>query len=57
MNNGDEKGKKQQSDSPDIEHRSKPRSDDAQYDSNTNVEMTEEEIDLVCRQIPGLLLK
>jgi hypothetical protein len=54
MNNGDEKGKKQQSDSPDIEHRNKPRSDDAQYNSDTTIEMIEEEIDLVYRQIPGL---
>jgi hypothetical protein len=40
MNNEHEKGKKQQSDSPNIKHHSKPRSDDARYDSDTTVEMT-----------------
>jgi hypothetical protein len=53
MNNRDERGKKQQSDSLDIEDLSKPRSNDAQYDSDTPVEMTEE-IDLTCRQIPRM---
>lgn len=54
MNTGDKMGSKRQSDSPDSEHCSKTRPDDAQYDSDATIEMTEEEIDLACRQIPGL---
>ncbi|XP_052157875.1 DNA-repair protein XRCC1 isoform X1 [Oryza glaberrima] len=38
----------------DKKHQSKPRSDDAQYDSDDTIEMTEEEIDLACRQLPGV---
>ncbi|TVT97524.1 hypothetical protein EJB05_57228 [Eragrostis curvula] len=54
MDSNDKKGKKRHNDSPDSEHRSKTRSDDAQYDSDATIEMTEEEIDLACRQLPGM---
>uniref|UniRef100_J3MB71 BRCT domain-containing protein n=2 Tax=Oryza brachyantha TaxID=4533 RepID=J3MB71_ORYBR len=37
----------------DKKHQSKPRPDDAQYDSDDTIEMTEEEIELACRQLPG----
>ncbi|XP_062228016.1 DNA-repair protein XRCC1-like isoform X3 [Phragmites australis] len=49
MVSGD-KGKRQQ----DTEHHSKTRSDDGQYDSDATIEMTEEEIELACRQLPGI---
>ncbi|GJN00955.1 hypothetical protein PR202_ga18182 [Eleusine coracana subsp. coracana] len=52
MNSDDKKGKKRQS--PDSEHRSKTGSNDAEYDSDATIEMTEEEIDLACRQLTGL---
>lgn len=54
MDNDDKKGKKHVSNSPDIEHRRKTRSGDAQYDSDDTIEMAEEEIDLACKQLPGI---
>ncbi|KAL6606225.1 hypothetical protein ACP70R_041878 [Stipagrostis hirtigluma subsp. patula] len=54
MNSDDKKGKKCRSNLAEAEHRGKTRSDDDHYDSDDTIEMTEEEIDLACRQIPGL---
>lgn len=55
MDVDNKKGKKCQNDSPVTEHRRKTKSDDDDhYDSDGTVEMTEEEIDFACRQLPGL---
>ncbi|XP_062233634.1 DNA-repair protein XRCC1-like [Phragmites australis] len=54
MNIDDKKGKKHRSDSPETEHRGNTRLDDDHYDSDDTIEMTEEEIELACRQLPGL---
>lgn len=54
MDSEDKKGKKRLSSSPVTEHRRKTRSGDDHYDSDDTIEMTEEEIDLACRQLPGL---
>lgn len=54
MDSDEKKGKKRQSDSPVTEHRRKTKSGDGHYDSDDTIEMTEEEIDLACRQLPGL---
>ncbi|EER87829.1 hypothetical protein BDA96_10G038400 [Sorghum bicolor] len=45
---------KHQNDSHVAEHRRKTKSDDDHYDSDETIEMTEEEIDFACRQLPGL---
>jgi DNA-repair protein XRCC1 len=45
---------KHQNDPPVTEHRRKTKSDDDRYDSDETIEMTEEEIDFACRQLPGL---
>ncbi|XP_066376756.1 DNA-repair protein XRCC1-like [Miscanthus floridulus] len=45
---------KHQNDSPVAEHRRKTKSEDDHYDSDETIEMTEEEIDFACRQLPGL---
>ncbi|XP_066371268.1 DNA-repair protein XRCC1-like [Miscanthus floridulus] len=45
---------KHQNDSHVTEHRRKTKSDDDHYDSDETIEMTEEEIDFACRQLPGL---
>ena len=50
----DDKGTKGQSSSPATKHHRKTKSDDDHYDSDDTIEMTEEEIDLACRQLPGL---
>ncbi|KAJ1257941.1 hypothetical protein BS78_10G035300 [Paspalum vaginatum] len=49
-----DKGKKHKSESPETEHRRKAKSDVDHYDSDDTIEMTEEEIDLACGQLPGL---
>jgi len=54
MDSDDKKGTKGQSSSPVTKHRRKTKSDDDCYDSDATIEMTEEEIDLACRQLPGL---
>ncbi|CAL5044672.1 unnamed protein product [Urochloa decumbens] len=54
MDSEDKKGKKRQSGSPVTEHCRKTKSGDDHYDSDDTIEMTEEEIDLACRQLPGL---
>ncbi|TKW19602.1 hypothetical protein SEVIR_4G031100v4 [Setaria viridis] len=54
MDSDNKKGKKRQSSSPVTEHRRKTKSSDDHYDSDDTIEMTEEEIDLACRQLPGL---
>ncbi|KAL6861528.1 hypothetical protein ACP4OV_017228 [Aristida adscensionis] len=54
MNSNGDMGKKLQGDLPGSKHCGKARSDDDQYDSDETIEMTEEEIDLACRQLPGL---
>lgn len=45
---------KRQNDSRVTERRRKIKSDDDHYDSDETIEMTEEEIDFACRQLPGL---
>jgi len=54
MDSDDKKGTKGQSSSPTTKHHRKTKSDDDHYDSDDTIEMTEEEIDLACRQLPGL---
>jgi len=45
---------KHRNDSHVTEHRRKTKSEDDHYDSDETIEMTEEEIDFACRQLPGL---
>ncbi|PAN25857.1 hypothetical protein PAHAL_4G329900 [Panicum hallii] len=52
MFSDDKKGTKGQSSSPVTKHRRKTKSDDDHYNSDDTIEMTEEEIDLACRQLP-----
>jgi len=55
MDSGDQKGKEPQSNPPDVDHRrGKTAADDAEYDSDDTIEMTEEEIDLACRRFSGI---
>lgn len=54
MDRDGKKGKKRKSESPVAEHNRKAKSDDDHYDSDDTIEMTEEEINLACGQLPGL---
>lgn len=54
MDSDDKKGKEHQSNSPSVNRPGKITSGDAQYDSDDTIEMTEEEIDLACRQFSGI---
>ncbi|KAK1604130.1 hypothetical protein QYE76_027803 [Lolium multiflorum] len=54
MESDDKKGKVRQSNPPDTDSRGKTGTDDAEYDSDDTIEMTEEEIDLACRQFSGI---
>ncbi|CAM0912701.1 unnamed protein product [Alopecurus aequalis] len=54
MESDDKKGKERQSNRPDTDRGGKAGTDDAQYDSDDTIEMTEEEIDLACRRFSGI---
>jgi DNA-repair protein XRCC1 len=54
MEGDDKKGKVRQSNPPNTDRGGKIETDDAQYDSDDTIEMTEEEIDLACRQFSGI---
>jgi DNA-repair protein XRCC1 len=54
MESDGKKDKVRQSNPPDTDSRGKTGADDAQYDSDDTIEMTEEEIDLACRQFSGI---
>lgn len=54
MDSDEKKGKKRQSDLPVTEHHRKTKSADDHYDSDDTIEMTEEEVAIACRQLPGL---